>query len=142
MLLTPVWLQHGKNPVMGSDWIKQQMTKRGIRPEPPADPTSKGFYTAGELLSNLTNPAGVTRKVGPVVEKGVAAVGKEAARQVERGIFNEGPLRSITPQPMYISRPPGGYFPTSRGMGEKTAEEINNTKLSESPGRICIVVKH
>jgi hypothetical protein len=132
MIMTP--FGYGvKNPVMGSDWIKQQMTKRGIRPEPPADPTSKGFYTAGELLSNLTNPAGVARKVGPVVEKGVAAVGKEAARQVERGMFNEGPLRAITPQPMYISRPPGGYFPTSRGMGEKTAEEINNTKLSELP---------
>jgi len=122
-----------KNPVMGSDWIKQQMTKAGVRPEPPADPTAKGFYTAGELLSNLTNPAGVSRKVGPVVEKGVKAVGKEAARQVERGMFNEGPLRGITPQPMYISRPPGGYFPTSRGMGEKTAEEINNTKLSDLP---------
>jgi hypothetical protein len=60
-------------------------------------------------------------------------LGKEAARQVERGVFNEGPLRAITPQPMYISRPPGGYFPTSRGMGEKTVEEINNTKLSDLP---------
>jgi hypothetical protein len=132
MLLRPFGYSTEK-PVMGSDWIKAQMTKRGIRPEPPADPTAKGFYTAGELLSNLTNPAGVSRKVGPVVEKGVAAVGKEAARQVERGVFNEGPLRAITPQPMYISRPPGGYFPTSRGMGEKTVEEINNTKLSDLP---------
>jgi hypothetical protein len=85
------------------------------------------------LPADLTNPAGVARKVGPVVEKGVAAVGKEAARQVERGVFNEGPLRNVTPQPMYISRPPGGYFPTSRGMGEKTVEEINNTKLSDLP---------
>jgi len=132
MIMTP--FGYGvKNPVMGSDWIKEQMTRANVRPEPPADPTSKGFYTAGELLSNLTNPAGVSRKVGPVVEKGVKAVGKEAARQVERGMFNEGPLRGITPQPMYISRPPGGYFPTSRGMGEKTAEEINNTKLSDLP---------
>ena len=132
MIMTP--FGYGvKDPVMGSDWIKAQMTKRGIRPEPPADSTAKGFYTAGELLSNLTNPAGVARKVGPVVEKGVAAVGKEAARQVERGVFNEGPLRGITPQPMYISRPPGGYFPTSRGMAEKTVEEINNTKLSDLP---------
>jgi hypothetical protein len=97
-----------EKPVMGSDWIKQQMTKAGVRPAPPADPTSKGFYTAGELLSNLTNPAGVARKVGPVVEKGVTAVGKEAARQVERGMFNEGPLRAITPQPMYAVRPEGG----------------------------------
>jgi hypothetical protein len=97
-----------EKPVMGSDWIKAQMTKAGVRPEPPADPTAKGFYTAGELLSNLTNPAAVPRKVGPVVEKGVTAVGKEAARQVERGMFNEGPLRNITPQPMYAVRPEGG----------------------------------
>lgn len=97
-----------EKPVMGSDWIKAQMTKAGVRPEPPADPTAKGFYTAGELLSNLTNPASVSRKVGPVVEKGVTAVGKEAARQVERGMFNEGPLRAITPQPAFAVRPEGG----------------------------------
>ena len=35
-------------------------------------------------------------------------LGKEAARQVERGMFNEGPLRNITPQPMYAVRPEGG----------------------------------
>jgi hypothetical protein len=35
-------------------------------------------------------------------------LGKEAARQVERGMFNEGPLRAITPQPMYAVRPEGG----------------------------------
>jgi hypothetical protein len=97
-----------EKPVMGSDWIKAQMTKAGVRPAPPADPTQKGFYTAGQLLSNLTNPAGVARKVGPVVEKGVTAVGKEAARQVERGMFNEGPLRAITPQPAFAVRPEGG----------------------------------
>lgn len=107
MLMRPFGYSTEK-PVMGSDWIKAQMTKAGVRPEPPADPTAKGFYTAGELLSNLTNPASVSRKVGPVVEKGVTAVGKEAARQVERGMFNEGPLRAITPQPAFAVRPEGG----------------------------------
>ena len=112
-----------EKPVMGSDWIKAQMTKAGVRPEPPADPTSKGFYTAGELLSNLTNPAGVARKVGPVVEKGVTAVGKEAARQVERGMFNEGPLRGITPQPMFAVRPEGGgtTFTNVQSSGKSNA---------------------
>jgi hypothetical protein len=112
-----------EKPVMGSDWIKAQMTKAGVRPEPPADSTAKGFYTAGELLSNLTNPAGVSRKVGPVVEKGVKAVGKEAARQVERGIFNEGPLRAITPQPMYAVRPEGGgtTFTNVQSSGKSNA---------------------
>jgi hypothetical protein len=123
MLLRPFGYSTEK-PVMGSDWIKAQMTKAGVRPEPPADPTSKGFYTAGELLSNLTNPAGVARKVGPVVEKGVATVGKEAARQVERGIFNEGPLRAITPQPAFAVRPEGGGT-TFTGVRESASSRTN-----------------
>jgi hypothetical protein len=35
-------------------------------------------------------------------------LGKEAARQVERGMFSEGPLRNVTPQPMFAVRPEGG----------------------------------
>ena len=112
-----------EKPVMGSDWIKEQMTRANVRPEPPADSTAKGFYTAGELLSNLTNPAGVSRKAGPVVEKGVKAVGKEAARQVERGMFNEGPLRNVTPQPMFAVRPEGGgtSFTNVQSSGKSNA---------------------
>jgi len=37
-----------EKPVMGSDWIKEKMTALNVRPEPPADPTLKGFYTMGE----------------------------------------------------------------------------------------------
>ena len=120
-----------------SDYIKKKMTGWGIRPEPPADPTEKGFFTAGELLSNFTNPASVARKVGPVVEKGVKAGAMEVGRQMDRALLDDaGPLAKYVPQaakPLYISRSPGGYFPTSRGMAEKTAEEINNTKLSDLP---------
>jgi len=60
MLMRPAGYSVDK-PVMGSDWIKQKMTGAGVRPEPPSDSVDKGFYTAGELLSNLTNPAGVVR---------------------------------------------------------------------------------
>lgn len=88
----------------------------------------QGFVTGNAAL---VGPA--ARMLKEVTAPAVKYLGKEAARQVERGMFNEGPLRAITPQPMYISRPPGGYFPTSRGMAEKTAEEINNTKLSDLP---------
>jgi hypothetical protein len=116
-----------KNPVMGSDWIKQQMTKAGVRPEPPADPTQKGFYTAGQLLSNLTNPAGVTR-AGVKVAKKTGEMATNVAKD-----FQEYNRQLVVPGASYISRPPGGYFPTSRGTGEKTAEEINNTKLSDLP---------
>jgi hypothetical protein len=60
MLMRPAGYSVEK-PVMGSDWIKEKMTGTGVRPEPPSDSVDKGFYTAGELLSNLTNPAGVVR---------------------------------------------------------------------------------
>jgi hypothetical protein len=87
----------------------------------------------GFVTGNVAMVAPAAKMLKDVTAPAVKYLGKEAARQVERGIFNEGPLRGITPQPMYISRSPGGYFPTSRGMGEKTAEEINNTKLSDLP---------
>jgi hypothetical protein len=110
MLMRPFGYSTEK-PVMGSDWIKQQMTDAKIRPEPPADSTSKGFYTAGELLSNLTNPAAVSRKVGPVVEKGVKAGAKEVGRQLDRAIMDDaGPLSKFVPQsakPLYAVRPTG-----------------------------------
>jgi len=105
-----------ERPVMGSDWIKEKMTGAGVRPEPPADPTAKGFYTAGELLSNLTNPAGVARKAGPVVEKGVKAGAKEVGRQLDRAIMdNAGPLANLVPQaakPLYAVRPTGSTMLT------------------------------
>ena len=65
-----------------SDYIKKQMTDFGVRPEPPADPTEKGFYTAGELLSNFTNPAAVTRGGVKAAQKTGQAVG-EAAKTLE-----------------------------------------------------------
>ena len=116
-----------EKPVMGSDFIKEKMTKLGVRPEPPTDPTAKGFYTAGELLSNLVNPAGVTRAGVKAAEK----TGK-AATEVAKD-FQQYNRQLVVPGASYVSRAPGGYFPTSRGMGEKTAEEINNTKLSDLP---------
>ena len=65
-----------------SDYIKRKMTELGIRQEPPADPTAKGFYTAGDLLSNLANPAGVTRAGVKTAQKTGQAVG-DAAKTLE-----------------------------------------------------------
>ena len=122
MLMRPFGYSTEK-PVMGSDFIKEKMTKLGVRPEPPADPTAKGFYTAGELLSNLTNPAAVSRKVGPVVEKGVKAGAKEVGRQLDRAIMDDaGPLSKFVPQsakPLYAVRPTGStMFSGPAGMEE------------------------
>jgi len=61
-------------------------------------------FVAGNAA--LVGPA--ARMLKEVTAPAVKYLGKEAARQVERGMFNEGPLRNITPQPMYAVRPEGG----------------------------------
>ena len=129
MLMRPFGYNTEK-PVMGSDWIKEQMTGSKayqVRPEPPADSTAKGFYTAGELLSNLTNPAGVARKVGPVVEKGVKAGATEVGRQLDRAILDDtGPLSKFVPgaaKPLYAVRPSGSTMLTGPvGMKEDVSK--------------------
>jgi hypothetical protein len=90
-----------------SDYIKNFMTERGIRQAPPADPTAKGFYTAGELLSNLTNPAGVTRA-------GVKAAQKtgEAATAAAKD-FEQYNRQLSVPGASYAVKPRGGTFATS-----------------------------
>jgi hypothetical protein len=84
-----------------SDYIKSKMTELGIRPAPPSDPTSKGFYTAGDLLSNLTNPAGVTRSAVKGAQKTA-----EAATDVAKD-FQEYNRQLTVPGASYAVRPTG-----------------------------------
>lgn len=114
-----------EKPVMGSDWIKEKMTALNVRPEPPADPTLKGFYTMGELGSNLVNPAAVARKAGPIVEQGAKALGKETARQVLRGIEGEGMLAPISPPMAFAVKPRGGTFATSGSVDAPFISEMD-----------------
>ena len=58
-----------EKPFMGSEYIKEGLRKKGLGFTPSTDPTLAGFYGAGDLGSNLVNPAGLTRT-------GVQAVGK------------------------------------------------------------------
>ena len=72
-----------EKPVMGSDWIKEQMTGSKpyqVRPAPPTDPTLKGFYTIGELGSSLVNPAAPVRAAVRTAEK----IGGTAAEMLNR----------------------------------------------------------
>ena len=112
-----------------SDYIKSKMTAAGIRPEPPADPAAKGFYTAGDLLSNLANPASVPRKVGPAIEKGVKAGAMEVGRQLDRAIMdNAGPLAKAIPQsskPLYAVRPTGSTMLSGTVGLEQNVSEID-----------------
>ena len=99
-----------------SDYIKSRMTELGIRPAPPADPTAKGFYTAGSLLANLTNPAGVTRSAVKGAQKTA-----EAATDVAKD-FQEYNRQLTVPGASYAVRPSGSTVMTGPiGMKENVS---------------------
>jgi hypothetical protein len=102
-----------------SDYIKSKMTELGIRPAPPADPTAKGFYTAGSLLSNLTNPAGVTRSA----VKGAQKTG-EAATAVAKD-FQEYNRQLAVPGASYAVRPTGSTVASGPIGLKKNVSEID-----------------
>jgi hypothetical protein len=102
-----------------SDYIKSKMTELGIRPAPPADPTAKGFYTAGSLLSNLTNPAGVTRSAVKGAKKTA-----EAATDVAKD-FQEYNRQLTVPGASYAVRPTGSTMLTGPVGLEKDTGQVD-----------------
>jgi hypothetical protein len=111
-----------------SDYIKKKMTELGIRPAPPTDPTAKGFYDAGDLLSNVVNPAGVTRagvKTAQVVGKKTG----DAARMLEDitvGNIQRGKVRQAGAKAENI--PDSAYDPLRERM-----EASGNLALAVKP---------
>jgi len=99
-----------KEPTLGSAHLKRLALERGIRYPEETNLTLQGFRTAGELGSSLVNPGPVATRVGQAVEKGATVVGKEAAKQMLRGMEGEGPLAAISPPVMYAVKPRGGIF--------------------------------
>jgi hypothetical protein len=71
-------------PFMGSADIKARMTRAGIRPADTTDPRLMGPRSAAELLSSLTNPAGVTRGAVTAAQKGAQAVGTGVMQGAQR----------------------------------------------------------
>jgi len=67
-----------KKPVLGSENLKEQSRKAGLAFKPSDDPTLAGFFNAGDLGSNLVNPASVPRAAA----RGATAVGKSAAEML------------------------------------------------------------
>lgn len=107
-----------EKPVLGSEWIKEQMTGSGplqVRPAPPTDPTSRGFYTAGDLLSNLVNPAGVARAgVRGAQKVGQAATGAAQAVTDVAKDFQAYNRQLAVPGASYAARPEGSPLFISR----------------------------
>ena len=104
-----------EKPFMGSEYLKEKSRAAGLGFKPSTDPTLAGFYGAGDLGSNLVNPAGATRA-------GVQAAGKtgEAAKMLARdfqgynqqlavpgasyAIRNKGTPFIMTPERTTVSR--------------------------------------
>jgi hypothetical protein len=117
-----------EKPVMGSDFIKEKMTQLGVRPEPPADPTAKGFYTAGELLSNLVNPAGATRagvKAAEKTGKAATEVAKDF-QQYNRQLSVPGASYAVRPTGSTMLTGPVGFDKNVSGVDQLLQNGISN----------------
>jgi hypothetical protein len=98
-----------EKPVMGSEWLKEKSRQAGVAFPEPTDPTLRAFYTAGDIGSNLVNPAGATRTAVKGAEKtGQAAkmLAEMATRPVERDPLLSGSMGSQRG----AVRLPGGSF--------------------------------
>jgi hypothetical protein len=77
----------------------------------------------------LTNPAGVARKVGPAVEKGVKSGAMEVGRQLDRAVMDgQGPLAGMVPEaakPLYAVRPTGSTIMSGPIGGNQNVSEID-----------------
>jgi hypothetical protein len=130
-----------ENPVMGSDWLKQQALELGVRQAPPTDPRDQGFYMMGELGSGVMNPGPIAAKVGQTAEKLATTGGRTVAKEMLRGLEGQGVLAPISPQDsvMYAVKPKGGAFTGTReyeyprpGTEGRVAFEDSVTSLIKS----------
>jgi hypothetical protein len=101
-------------PVMGSDWIKQQMTRLGIRPEPPTQPTARAFYELSQLGGALVNPTAPVRAA--------AAAGQATGRAAKEMLqdFQTYNRELAAPGASYAVKPKGGEFTMVRPPGQRS----------------------
>lgn len=112
-----------EKPVMGSDWLKEKTRAAGLAFQEPEDPTLRAFFTAGDISSNLINPAGATRTAVRGAQKtGQAAkeLAEFAARPVERDPFLSGPMGAQRG----AIRLPGGHFQLESTFGKVANEPV------------------
>lgn len=115
-----------EKPIMGSDWLKEQATERGLRVPESKDERDQGFRLAGEIGAGLVNPASAVRggvKAGAKAADMLkdVATSEAAYNLAQKAVNAPGSLA----KPMYITRQPGGEFPTkgpkSTALGEASS---------------------
>jgi hypothetical protein len=122
-----------EKPFMGSEYLKEKSRAAGLGFTPSTDPTLAGFYGAGDLASNLVNPAGATRA-------GVQAAGKtgEAAKMLARD-FQQYNQELAVPGASYVRRPAGGVFPTAKSIEEEPISSLDKSIKSTLDNNLSYV---
>ena len=122
-----------EKPFMGSEYLKEKSRAAGLGFKPSTDPTLAAFYGAGDLGSNLVNPAGVTRT-------GVKAAEKtgEAAKMLAKD-FQQYNQELAVPGASYIRRPAGGVFPTAKSVEEEPISGLDKSIKSTLDNNLSYV---
>lgn len=136
-----------EKPFMGSEYIKEGLRAQGLGFTPSTDPTLAAFYGAGDLGSNLVNPAGATRTAVKVAGKtGEAAkmLGNMAGQEFNAALMGERPgtlldMFTAPAQPKYAVRNKGtpvamaGRF-NNAATGDE-AEQVVKSVTNDATGR-------
>jgi hypothetical protein len=136
-----------EKPFMGSEYLKEKSRAAGLGFTPSTDPTLAGFYGAGDLASNLVNPAGVTRsgvKVAGKTGEAAKMLGNMAGQEFNAALMGERPgtiLDTLTApaQPKFIRRPAGGVFPTAKNVEEEPISGLDKSIKSTLDNNLSYV---
>jgi hypothetical protein len=102
-----------ERPVGGSEWLKEKSRAAGVAFQEPTDPNARALYTAGDIASNLINPAGATR----AAVRGVKEVGEQAGQAAKM-------LRDLKPPSGPDLAPAGVPAEMAKAPDRKSLEEL------------------
>ena len=102
-----------EKPVGGSEWLKEKSRQAGVAFQEPTDANARALYTAGDIASNLINPAGATR----AAVRGVKEVGEQAGQAAKM-------LRDLKPPSGPDLAPAGVPAEMAKAPDRKSLEEL------------------
>lgn len=116
--------QMSDKPVMGSNWIMDQLSRAGIVGRPSKDPNKQFVRRAGESLGGAMIPAGVTARTGGQVAGMLASglgggIGAATAQRVAPG----NPLAEMAGEFIGGGIPAAGAVNNIRRAGQRVIEE-------------------
>ncbi len=113
-----------ERPVGGSEWLKEKSRAAGVAFQEPADPNARALYTAGDIASNLINPAGATR----AAVRGVKEVGEQAGQAAKM-------LRDLKPPSGPDLAPAGVPAEMAKAPDRKSLEELVSAPMEVAGSR-------